>query len=46
VEEVVEMAYTGDTVLEAVLGEELVLTAKTLIIECTYLEGDVTWAHK
>lgn len=45
-EEIIEAAYTGDTKLEAVLGLELVEKARLLIMECTYLEGEVVWAHK
>lgn len=45
-EDIVEVAYTGDTILDAVLEQPLVTQARLLIIECTYLEGDVVWAHK
>ena len=45
-EDIVEVAYTGDTVLSPLLDQDLVLKAKLLIIECTYLEGDLVWAHK
>jgi len=38
-EEMVEAAYTGDTILDAVLNEPLVTQARLLIVECTYLEG-------
>lgn len=45
-EEVVEVAYTGDTILDAILTEPLVTQARLLICECTYLEGEIIWAHK
>jgi hypothetical protein len=45
-EEIVEVAYTGDTKLEAVLDVDLVARARLLVVECTYLEGEVVWAHK
>jgi len=38
-EEIVEAAYTGDTILDAILNEPLVTQARLLIVECTYLEG-------
>lgn len=39
-EEIVEVAYTGDTMLDAILAEPLVTQARLLIVECTYLEGE------
>lgn len=45
-EEIVEVAYTGDTILDAVLEQPLVTQARLLIVECTYLEGEIIWAHK
>ncbi|TFJ85537.1 hypothetical protein NSK_003046 [Nannochloropsis salina CCMP1776] len=44
-EDIVEVAYTGDTILKAVLDQPLVRQARLLILECTYLEGEIVWAH-
>lgn len=38
--ETVEFAYSGDTRIEGVAGE-LARAAKTLVLECTYVGGDV-----
>jgi len=45
-EDIVEVTYTGDTLLEAIVNQPLVTKAKTLITELTYLDGDTMWAHK
>jgi ribonuclease BN (tRNA processing enzyme) len=46
-EEIVELAYTGDTLFAPLLQEPLLCRARTVIMECTYLEdGDEPLAHK
>lgn len=39
--EVVEFAFTGDTLPEVIEREESVRTARLLVIECTFLDGRV-----
>lgn len=46
VEEVVELAFTGDTVLRGVLAQKLPMRARLLLMECTYLDGDRALADK
>eukprot|EP01038_Epipyxis_sp_PR26KG_P010091 gene10091-13563_t len=50
-EEILELVYTGDTTIEAIVNptNSFILSAKILIIELTYLDGDINkaaqWGH-
>ncbi len=45
---VVELVFCGDTTIDVVEREEVVRTAKRLVLECTFLDDDVSreWARK
>ena len=44
--ESVEVVYTGDTVMSALVSQPLVWRARLLIMEVTYLDGDGAAAAK
>eukprot|EP01041_Mallomonas_annulata_P009659 gene9659-20086_t len=48
VDERIELVYTGDTVLDALLSPDLdyIFKCDILIMELTYLDGEVSKAHK
>jgi len=48
VQETVDIVYSGDTEISGLLspGNEFVFTAEILLIEVTYLDGDISKAHQ